>query len=150
MSPPWYRRVSPLVLNHPITKSSLTCLDLVNHRLDFSQHHLCTLAYQRHQVLAIHGLSGGHQSLSTSLHIHPSPLQSGHELAWLSQLSLTISMLNTCILQDKIHVAHTTTHAMVSLNTKPKLNNLLTITHHTWAYIHHVFATSLQISTIDF
>jgi hypothetical protein len=77
----------------------------------------------------------------------PSPLPVyRHELAWPSQLSSTIS---ACLhSQDKRHAAHTTTHAMISLNTKPKLNNLLTITHHTWAYIHHVFTTSLQISTI--
>jgi hypothetical protein len=36
-----------------------------------------------------------------------------HELTWPFPLLLTVSTLNTCTSQDKIHVAHTPTHAMV-------------------------------------
>ena len=46
-------------------------------------------------------------------------------------------MLNTCTSQDKRYVAQHHTHALVSLNTKLKLDHLLKITYHT--YINHVF-----------
>jgi hypothetical protein len=90
-------------------------------------------------------------ALGPSLHVHPSllPIQ-WHELAWPSPLSLTISTLKIYISQDKRHVAHTTTHTMVSLNTKPKLDHLLSITHHpTHAHISTMLVTSLVQIKID-
>ena len=61
-----------LVLDRPITKSLRTCLDLVNHYIDFGQHHLCsiacTLACRHRQVLAVHGSSSGPRSSMSVLH----------------------------------------------------------------------------------
>ena len=129
--------MSPLVLDHRITKSSRTRLDLVNYRLNFGQHRL----FRLHMYTCSSTLP-----TSSSLYICPSPHPvHRQELAWPSPLPLTVSMLNTSTSQDQRHVAHTTAHAMVSLNMKPKLDHFLTINHyfHTWAHIHHVFAVAM-------
>jgi hypothetical protein len=53
-------------------------------------------------------------SLDLILHVCPSPSPvQRHELAWPSPLSLAVSTLNTCTSQDKRHVPHTPTHAMI-------------------------------------
>ena len=61
-----------VVLDRPITKSLRTCLDLVNHYIDFGQHHLCsiacTLACRHRQVLAVQGSSSGPRSSMSVLH----------------------------------------------------------------------------------
>jgi hypothetical protein len=91
----------------------------------------CTLTCRCRQVLAVYDPSFGPRSFGRSLHIHPSPFPIHQpELTWLSPLPSTVSTLNTCTSQDKMHVLELHTHALVSLNSKPNLDHLLTISHH--------------------